>query len=164
MSASMNEAWDKIEIEAARLRGAKLLDLFANDPNRAAALSFAAPHLRADFSKQRIDGAALRAINALAQVSDFDGWRAKLFAGEIVNTTENRAAKHWALRIQDPPGGDNEITAVLDRMHNFAHEIAESGNFDAVIHLGIGGSDLGPRVVLDALKAYRRADIVVRFA
>ncbi|MEQ1493540.1 MAG: glucose-6-phosphate isomerase, partial [Terricaulis sp.] len=56
------------------------------------------------------------------------------------------------------------VTRVLDRMHAFAHEIAESGDFDAVIHLGIGGSDFGPRVVLDALKAYRRPNIVVRFA
>ena len=92
MSATMNEVWDKVELEAARLRGAKLLDLFANDPNRASALSFEAPYLRADFSKQRIDGAALSAIGALAQAADFDGWRAKLFAGDIVNTTENRAA------------------------------------------------------------------------
>ena len=164
MSATMNEAWTKVETEAARLKRAKLTDLFAADPNRVDALTFEAPHLRADFSKQRIDGAALSAIASLAQAAAFDEWRAKLFAGEIVNTTENRAAKHWALRIQDPPGGDNEITAVLDRMHNFAHEIAESGDFDAVIHLGIGGSDLGPRVVLDALKACRRSNIVVRFA
>ncbi|MEZ5962078.1 MAG: glucose-6-phosphate isomerase [Hyphomonadaceae bacterium] len=164
MSATMKEAWSKVEAEAARLRGAKLTDLFAADPNRGSALTFEAPHLIADFSKQRIDGAALGAIASSAQAAAFDGWRAKLFAGEIVNTTENRAAKHWALRIQDPPGGDNEITAVLDRMHAFAHEIAESGDFDAVIHLGIGGSDLGPRVVLDALKAYRRPNITVRFA
>jgi glucose-6-phosphate isomerase len=164
MSATMNEAWDKVETEAARLRAAKLVDLFAADPKRVQTLTFEAPHLRADFSKQRIDGAALGTVERLAQAAAFDDWRAKLFAGEVVNTTENRAAKHWALRIQDPPGGDNEITAVLDRMHAFAHEIAESGDFDAVIHLGIGGSDLGPRVVLDALKPYRRANIAVRFA
>jgi glucose-6-phosphate isomerase len=87
-----------------------------------------------------------------------------LFAGEVVNTTERRAAMHWKLRVTDPPGGDNEVTAVLDRMHAFAHEIAESGRFDAVIHLGIGGSDLGPRLVLDALKAERRPGLEVRFA
>jgi glucose-6-phosphate isomerase len=164
MSATMNEAWVKVEAEAARLRGAKLLDLFAADPQRADALTVSAPHLIADFSKQCIDARALDAFAALGQAADFDGWRAKLFAGDIVNTTEGRAAKHWALRITDPPGGDNEITAVLDRMHAFAHEIAESGDYDAVIHLGIGGSDLGPRVVLDALKAYRRPNITVRFA
>jgi glucose-6-phosphate isomerase len=147
-----------------RLKQKTLLDLFAADANRAEALTFEAPHLFADFSKQRIDADALASIGAVAQAMDFDGWRARMFAGEIVNTTEGRAAKHWALRIQDPPGGDNEITAVLDRMHAFAHEIAESGKFDAVIHLGIGGSDLGPRLVLDALKTYRRPNLQVRFA
>ena len=101
-------------------RGAKLLDLFAADPKRAETLTFEAPHLLADFSKQRIDAPALNAMIALAGAADFDGWRAKLFNGDIVNTTENRAAKHWALRITDPPGGDNEVTAVLDRMHDFA--------------------------------------------
>ena len=164
MSATMNEAWAKVETEAARLRGATLLDLFAADPKRVEALTFEAPHLKADFSKQRIDGPACDAVAALARAADFDGWRAKLFNGEAVNTTENRAARHWALRITDPPGGDDEVTAVLDRMHEFAHEIGESGDFDAVIHIGIGGSDLGPRLVLDALKAYRRSNMTVRFA
>ncbi|MGD9968384.1 MAG: glucose-6-phosphate isomerase [Hyphomonadaceae bacterium] len=160
----MNEAWATVENEAARLRRAKLLDLFAADPARVEALTFSAPHLMADFSKQRIDAGALEALGALARAADFDGWRSKLFAGGIVNTTEGRAAKHWALRIQDPPGGDNEITTVLDRMHAFAHDIAESGKFDAVIHLGIGGSDLGPRLVLNALKQQRRPGMTVRFA
>ncbi|MEQ1491510.1 MAG: hypothetical protein ABL932_13275, partial [Terricaulis sp.] len=141
---AMKQAWTQVAAEAARLRNTKLIDLFATDPNRVEALSAEAPHLKADFSKQRIDGPALRALGALAQAADFDGWRAKLFDGDVVNTTEGRAAKHWALRITDPPGGDNDVTRLLDRMHAFAHEIAESGDFDAVIHLGIGGSDFGP--------------------
>jgi glucose-6-phosphate isomerase len=157
-------AWTEIEAQAARLAGVKLLDLFAADPQRVEKLTFAAPHLTADFSKQRIDAGALAAFTDLAQAADFDGWRAKLFAGDIVNTTEKRAVKHWALRITDPPEGDNDITRVLGRMHDFAHEIAESGKFDAVIHLGIGGSDLGPRLVLDALKPHRRPNLQVRFA
>jgi glucose-6-phosphate isomerase len=157
-------AWNEIEAQAARLKSAKLVDLFTADPQRVEKLTFAAPHLTADFSKQRIDTRALAALADLAQAQDFDGWRAKLFAGDIVNTTEKRAVKHWALRITDPPEGDNEITRVLDRMHDFAHEIAESGNYDAIIHLGIGGSDLGPRLVLDALKQHRRPNLQVRFA
>ena len=73
MSATMNEAWAKVETEAARLRGAKLLDLFAADPKRVEALTFEAPHLKADFSKQRIDGPACDAVAALARAADFDG-------------------------------------------------------------------------------------------
>jgi glucose-6-phosphate isomerase len=162
-AAAVKQAWGKVEAEASRLQRSTLLDLFAADAGRVQALTFEAPHLIADFSKQHIDAAALSALSAFAEAVDFDGWRARLFAGDIVNTTENRAAKHWALRIQDPPGGDNEITAVLDSMHRFAHEIATS-EINAVIHLGIGGSDLGPRLVLDALKKYRRANLEVRFA
>jgi len=162
--AAAQQAWANIEREAARLAKIPLLDLFQTDPKRTEALTFSAPHLLADFSKQHVDAGALNALAALADVADFEAWRAKLFAGDIVNSTENRAAKHWALRIQDPPGGDNEITSVLDRMHAFAHEIAESGEYDAIIHLGIGGSDLGPRLVLDALKPYRRRNLQVRFA
>jgi len=162
--AAIQQAWTDIDAHAARLTKSKLVDLFQSDAQRVEALTFEAPHLIADFSKQHIDAAALSALEALARAADFDGWRAKLFAGDIVNTTEGRAAMHWKLRIQDPPGGDNEVTAVLDRMHAFAHEIAESGEYDAVIHLGIGGSDLGPRLVLDALKPYRRGNLAVRFA
>ncbi len=162
--AAREAAFAQVSREAERLRNTKLLDLFAADAGRADAFTFTAPHLIADFSKQRIDAGAMAALAALAQASDFDGWRAKLFGGELVNNTEGRAAKHWALRITDPPGGDNDITRVLDRMHDFAHDIAESGDYDAIIHLGIGGSDLGPRLVLDALKAYRRPGLDVRFA
>lgn len=162
--AATKQAWTDIEAHAARLATSTLADLFQNDPARVDALTFTGPFLTVDFSKQRIDAAALDALSALAVAADFDGWRAKLFAGDAVNTTEGRAAMHWKLRIQDPPGGDNEITRVLDRMHAFAHEIAESGEYDAVIHLGIGGSDLGPRLVLDALKAHRRPNLTVRFA
>ncbi len=163
MNATMKQAWANVETQAARLRHMRLFELFA-DADRVKQLTVSAPHLIADFSKQRIDSEALLFLANLAQAADFSGWRTKLFSGGIVNTTEGRAAKHWALRITNPPGGGNEITRVLDSMHAFAHEIAESGDFDAVIHLGIGGSDLGPRVVLDALKTYRRPNIDVRFA
>lgn len=159
MSATMNEAWSKVETEAARLRGAALLDLFAADPKRAETLTFEAPHLQADFSKQRIDGAALSALGALAQAAAFDSWRGKLFSGEVVNTTEARAAKHWALRAPNPP---TEVENVRMAMAQFAPRIRPE--IDAIIHIGIGGSDLGPRLVMDALKPMRVAGIEVRFA
>ena len=162
--AATKQAWVNVEREAARLAKTTLLDLFATDPDRVRTLTVESPHLIADFSKQRVDAAAMRALGAFAAAADFDGWRTKMFSGAIVNNTEGRAAMHWKLRETDPAGGDNEITAVLDRMHDFAHEIAESGKYDAIIHLGIGGSDLGPRVVLDAMKAERRPGLEVRFA
>lgn len=159
MSATMNEAWSKVETEAARLRGTKLLDLFAADPARVRSLTFEAPHLKADFSKQRIDGAALNALGALARAAEFDDWRAKLFGGVVVNTTENRPAKHWALREANAPA---EVENVRVAMAQFAARIRPQ--IDAIIHIGIGGSDLGPRLIVDALKPLRVAGIDVRFA
>ncbi|HEX8900939.1 glucose-6-phosphate isomerase [Vitreimonas sp.] len=155
----MRDAWSKVEAEAKRLAPTPLLDLFAANPRRADELTVQAPHLIADFSKQRIDGGALNALGALAHAVDFDGWRARLFAGEAVNNTEGRAAKHWALRGADSPAAVMEVRA---RIAAFAEHIRPQIN--AIVHLGIGGSDLGPRLVLDALKPLRVSGIDVRFA
>ncbi len=157
---AMNEAWANVETEAARLRATPLPELFARDPLRADTLNFEAPHLIADFSKQRIDAKALSALAALAAAADFDGWRARLFAGEIVNPSEGRAALHWRLREQTNPAP--EVATVRTRMAAFAQRIRPE--IDAIVHLGIGGSDLGPRLVLDALKPLRVRGLEVRFA
>ena len=157
--SAVEHAWSQVEAQAARLAPAALLDLFA-DAGRVNALTFTAPHLIVDFSKQRIDRTALSALGALAQAADFDGWRAKLFAGEIVNTTEGRAAMHWALRT---PDASVEVKPTLARMAAFAQRIRPE--IDAIVHLGIGGSDLGPRLIDDALRASRHAKkIELRFA
>ena len=153
------QAWSKVELEAARLEQTRLLDLFAADPKRVESLTFEAPHLIADFSKQRVDAGALAALGALAQAADFDGWRAKMFAGDEVNSTEHRAVMHWALRAPQPPP---EVAAVRKKMVAFAQKIRHE--IDAIIHLGIGGSDLGPRLLIDALKPHRRNGLDVRFA
>jgi len=157
--ASRQAAAARIAAEAARLSKTSLVDLFSADPGRFAKLTLSAPHLYADFSKQRIDDGALAALLALAEAAQFDTWRARMFAGEIVNSTEQRAVMHWALR---DPEGPPEVLAVRDRMHDFGHEI--DGEIDAVVHLGIGGSDLGPRLLIDALKPHRKPGMEVRFA
>ena len=159
MNAIQNNAWARLEAEARRLKASKLTELFAAEPNRAAALTFAAPHLVADFSKQRLDAGALQALKALAEAMDFTGWRAKLFAGVVVNASEARPAKHWALRAADAP---LEVQATRAKMAAFAARVAPQ--IDAIVHLGIGGSDLGPRLILDALKPLRRPGLDVRFA
>lgn len=162
MSATQNadraRAWARIDAEATRLRDIALLDLFAADPARFKALSLEAPHLFADFSKQRIDAAALTALGELAQATGFDAWRAKLFAGETVNNTENRAAMHWALRAPDAPA---EVLETRRAVAAFAQRVRPE--IDAIVHLGIGGSDLGPRLIADALKA-ERTPLELRFA
>jgi glucose-6-phosphate isomerase len=152
-------AWAHIETEAQRLRRQSLLSLFAANPARAEQLTFAAPHLIADFSKQRIDSSAVAAFGALANAAEFDIWRGKMFAGEVVNTTERRPAKHWALRAADAPA---EVKHTRAKMAAFAGRIRPEIN--AIVHLGIGGSDLGPRLVMDALRPLRAPGIEIRFA
>jgi glucose-6-phosphate isomerase len=159
MNANQHTAWAKVEAEAARLRQTTLLDLFEADPTRAQAMSCAAPHLFADFSKQRLDAGALAALEEFAQAMDFAGWRAQMFAGAAVNQTEKRPALHWALRAPDAP---EEVRAVRVKMTAFAQRIRRE--IDAIVHLGIGGSDLGPRLIMDALHAHRIRGIEVRFA
>jgi glucose-6-phosphate isomerase len=158
-SLSRETAWSAVAAEAARLKPVRLLDLFASDPQRAERLTFSAPHLVADFSKQRVDAPALNAMVRLAKAADFDGWRAKLFAGEVVNTTEGRPAMHWLLRAGDPPA---EVAATRVKINAFAQQIRRE--IDTIIHLGIGGSDLGPRFLMDALQPFRIPGINVRFA
>lgn len=156
----MSEAWPTIETHAARLRQTQLLDLFTAQSDRVSALTFSAPHMIADFSKQRIDAAVLSAFAKLAETADFDAWRSKLFAGETVNNTEGRAAKHWALRANDAPA---EVLDVRAAMNAFAQRIRPE--IDAIVHLGIGGSDLGPRLIADALRSSRHSKpIELRFA
>lgn len=156
--AAMKQAWADIEAHAARLANVALLDLFA-DPNRVRALTYDAPHLTADFSKQRIDPTALAAFEKLAGAADFDGWRAKMFAGDVVNTTEGRAAMHWRLRDPNAPA---DVKAVPAEMAAFGGRVRPE--IDAIVHLGIGGSDLGPRLIMDALKPLKRHGLDVRFA
>lgn len=156
--ADRERAFTAIAAEAARLAKVPLISLFDADPRRANAFTFTAPHLRLDLSKQRLDAGALDALLALARAANFDGARRALFAGDLVNVTENRAALHTALRA---PSGPAEVQETQARMRAFARELA---GVDAVVHLGIGGSDLGPRLVYEALKQHRRRDIALRFA
>jgi glucose-6-phosphate isomerase len=158
--AAMKQGWLEVEREAARLAKTRLVDLFAADPKRVETLTFSAPRLIADFSKQRIDPRALAALNQYAAAAEFDSWRAAMLAGGVVNTTEHRAAKHWALRAPDAPP---EVRQTLERMEAFESELRRDA-INAIIHLGIGGSDLGPRLLLDALSPYTSRAYEVRFA
>jgi glucose-6-phosphate isomerase len=156
---AMKQAWGRVEAEAARLAKTPLADLFARDGDRVNALTIKAPHLVADFSKQRIDGASIAAFDRYASAAGFNSQRDALFAGGIVNATERRPAKHWALRGDDAPA---EVKDTRAKMAAFAKRIRPE--IDAIVHLGIGGSDLGPRLIMDALKPLRVKGLDVRFA
>jgi len=151
-------AWDDFEA-AARAAGARpTASLFDAEPDRLQRLTVEAAGLALDLSKQPWDRAAFDAALALAKACDVEAARARLFAGEAVNVTEGRAVLHPALRA--PDGADfkakgqpvsREVEAGRAKMRDFVAEV-RAGPIRTVLHIGIGGSDLGPRLVWEALK------------
>jgi len=106
-----------------------------------------------DWSKTHLDDAVLASFGQLAEAMDFSGMRAKLFAGEVVNPTEGRAADHATLRGTGDPAKVEEAMALIDRMGMLVEAIHQGafGEIDHLIHIGIGGSALGPALGVDAL-------------
>lgn len=159
------DAWSDLSRQAERLRGTPTPSLFEADPARVERMSLDAAGLHLDFSKQAVDAAALDALWALARSAKVAAHLRQQFAGDPVNFTENRAALHLALRAPkdavNPPGGPaiaSDVHEVLDRIEAFVDRV-RSGAWvghtgDAitdVVNIGIGGSDLGPRMVCEAL-------------
>ena len=154
---------------AARPEGRRITPLFAAEPERARRLTFSLDDLSLDVSKTAIDAAALDALFSLTRAADLEGFRRRLFAGEAVNVTEGRAAMHMALRAPADsglraalPGGIDDAAklagAERERMRAFAEGVhagrilgATGRRFTHVLNVGMGGSDLGPRVATEAL-------------
>ncbi|WP_284615792.1 glucose-6-phosphate isomerase [Aquabacterium humicola] len=143
-----------------------LREAFVRDPQRFGAFSLQAPEVFADLSKNRWDLATRRLLVELARECGLEARRDAMFAGEPINTTEGRAVLHTALRAPKgaAPHGD-EVHEVLDRMLAFAERVrdtASSGITD-VVNIGIGGSDLGPQMVVPALEAYGQPGLHCHF-
>ena len=152
---------------ARRLRATPLLDLFAQDPQRAERLAFAWNDWRVDVAKERLDADVLGALVAHARDANLAHWIAALFAGEKINLSEGRPVLHPLLRRADGAavtvdGVDvtAEIRATRERINVLAAAVragrragATGRPLRSVVNIGIGGSDLGPRLVCDALAA-----------
>ena len=108
-----------------------------------------APGVRFDYSRQRLGAVTLRLLSHLAAERGFAEWRAALLGGSKVNSTEDRAAWHTALRAGD--AAPAEVKETQDRMRALAERIRGERRFRRVVNLGTGGSDLGPRLLADAL-------------
>ncbi|MEM6266791.1 MAG: glucose-6-phosphate isomerase [Pseudomonadota bacterium] len=158
MTDPISAAWDQLEALEHRSLG----DLFASDPERVRGLShrLEAPlgelgtvGILVDFSKTHLDDAVLEAFEALAQACEFDSAREALFSGGIVNPTENRSASHAALRGTGPEAEVEEAEALIARMGMLVEAIQKGalGEVKHLIHIGIGGSALGPALAVDAL-------------
>ena len=132
-----------------------LRDAFARDPGRFSAMSFEAPEVFADLSKNRIDTGALHFLLDLAQECGLQARRDALLRGDIVNVTEGRAALHTALRAPRGQGPfSDEVHTVLDAMLAYAERVRSDTTITDIVNIGIGGSDLGPAMVVPALDAY----------
>jgi glucose-6-phosphate isomerase len=150
---------------ARALRATTLHELFARDPARVAALTFEWNDWRIDVSKERLDAETLGALVAAADAANVSHWIAALFSGEKINLSEHRPVLHTALRA--PPSAEIlvdgvdvtvEMRATRQRMSELARGVREARRkgvtgrpLRSVINIGIGGSDLGPRLVCDAL-------------
>ena len=154
--------WQALNAHREALDGAHLKDLFSQDPSRGNRLVAETDGLLLDYSKNRLTDETVELLAALADRAELRNRTEAMFAGEPVNTTENRPAWHTALRRPDPPP---EVRAEFDRMAEFAAEV-RSGRWQAVVNIGIGGSDLGPAMATAALSAYadthlpRRPDLL----
>jgi glucose-6-phosphate isomerase len=177
----LQTAWTRIADLAARPESRHIRPLFDADPDRARRFSARFEDLTLDFSKTSLDSETLVALLDLAHAADLDGFRARLFAGDVVNPTEGRAAMHMALRSAPDagmratlPGGVDEASrlaaAERDKMRDFVAKVhggqfvgATGEAFDTVLNIGIGGSDLGPRMAAEALTMARGPLMRARF-
>ena len=160
--------WRALEAHARTSTPTSLAQLFNADQDRARRLAFEAAGIFLDYSKQRITDETLKLLLELAEARQLSNWIARLFAGDEVNNTERRAAFHMALRsVSDQPmvtgGGDvmPAVRSVLHRMFKFAERVRAGAwkghggeRITDVVNIGIGGSDLGPRMVCEALAPY----------
>ncbi|MFB0611646.1 glucose-6-phosphate isomerase [Aurantiacibacter poecillastricola] len=148
-----DEAWKALALHP----DPTLAELFAEDPQRVEKLSsrieLGETGIRFDWSKTHLTDELLADFEALAEAADFDEMRRRLFAGEVVNPTENRAAEHSALRGVGREASVEEAEALRQRMMLLVNAIHDGalGEVKHLIHVGIGGSALGPALAVDAL-------------
>ena len=174
---SATPAWQALQRHHDEIGEKHLRELFAEDPERGTQLTLTVGDLYIDYSKHRVTRETLQLLIDLARTAGLEQRRDAMFSGVHINTSENRAVLHTALR--DPVGvelmvdGQNvveDVHAVLDKMGDFTDRLrsgewtgASGERIKTVVNIGIGGSDLGPVMVYDALRHYADAGISARF-
>ncbi|MEX7472033.1 glucose-6-phosphate isomerase [Mycobacterium adipatum] len=179
MSADITDtaAWHSLQRHHEVVAPKNLRELFAEDPARGTDLTLTVGDLYIDYSKHRLTRETLALLVDLATAADLEGRRDAMYAGEHINTSEGRAVLHTALRL--PKGAEltvdgqdvvADVHAVLDAMGEFTDRLrsgawtgATGARITTVVNIGIGGSDLGPVMVYDALRHYADAGISARF-
>lgn len=167
-----SSAWQALRCHSREIAPLHLRQLLTHDPERFAQLSWQLPShessLLVDASKQRLSPETLRLLRQLAVERDWIDWRQRFERGERINHTEGRAVAHHWLRAGDAAPAD--VRDTLARMANFCERV-HSGEWRGfsgehitdIVNLGIGGSDLGPRMVAQALQGFQQPDLRVHF-
>lgn len=173
----MTSSTDWSHLTELSAKTAPIRQLFEDDPTRLGKHTIEAAGLLLDASKNRVDDALLGGLFALARASGVEAKRDAMFAGEKINVSEQRSVLHVALRaprdaVFESDGHDvvPDVHAVLDHIEAFVSEVHEgrwTGHtgraITDVVHIGIGGSDLGPRFVASALRSFHHAGLTVQF-
>ena len=170
-------SWKKLSQLALNKKSQHMNDLFAQDKDRFNKFSIELPKMLLDYSKNLIDSETMSTLFELANECQVVEWRDKMFAGEKINKTEDRAVLHTALRRKSSEplivDGDNvteSVQAQLTKMEGFVNRVREgkwkgySGKrITDIVNIGVGGSNLGPQMVTEALKHYSDHSVNVHY-
>ena len=176
MRASLN-SWQALVQHAQDIKQQHMSDLFTADKKRFDKFSIQLPTMLLDYSKNLLTPNTMQKLISLAKECDVESWRDKMFSGERINRTEDRAVLHTALRNRDQHAimldGENitgQVEATLEKMRTFSLSIREghwkgySGKrITDVVNIGVGGSNLGPQMVTEALKQYSDNSVNVHY-
>ena len=169
--------WQELKAHHAAIADQHLRDLFAADPGRFAKFSRRFGDLLVDFSKHRITEESLGLLMELARQAQVPAWVERMFNGEVINHTERRSVLHIALRNRSnrPITVDGQdvmpgVNAVLEHMRKFSDQIRRDKwrghtgkRIRDVVNIGIGGSDLGPKMICQALQPYGNPNLRMHF-
>ena len=170
-------SWQALQTSANKMKEIHLKDLFANDSTRFEQFSTQIPGVLFDYSKQLIDNSVITQLISLAQECDIATWRDKMFSGEKINITEDRAVLHTALRnrsasslVVDGENVSSVVNAELQKIKLFVEKV-RSGQWlgytgkavKDVVSIGVGGSNLGPQMATEALKSYADDSLKVHY-
>jgi glucose-6-phosphate isomerase len=174
---TQSSAWKALEAHYAIMKDVQMKDMFAQDSERFNKFSMEFEDTLLDYSKNRISEETMDLLYALAEQQDVKGLAKKMYSGEKINNTEGRAVLHVALRNQSNTpimvdGKDvmPEVNETLARIKSFTEKVrsgewkGQTGkSISAIVNIGIGGSDLGPVMVCEALKPYCKRDLDMHF-
>ena len=176
INPTQTQAWKKLQAHFETMKNVQMQQLFANEPARAEKMHLQWNDFLVDYSKNIISDETISLLQELANEVQLKDAITKYFDGDVINQTENRAVLHTALRAKENASvqvdGVNvmpEIYSVKNKIKNFSNEIISgqrkgfSGKpFTDVVNIGIGGSDLGPAMIVEALQYYKN-DLNVHF-